>query len=119
MPQEQEKPPFGGFVKFEDAKVGLLVSFLAFLQIRNLSTTYLNPSSNLFLYRATWHSTPDFSEFLKNVPFAPPIGSRFSLSLQVLPPASTAPNTGEGSDLHSQGGCQQANLLAMRLSPHP
>jgi hypothetical protein len=58
------------------------------------------------------------SEFLKNVPLTPPIGFRFSLSLQVLPPASTAPNTGEGSDLHSQGGCQQANLLALRLSPH-
>jgi len=58
------------------------------------------------------------SEFLKNVPVTPPIDFRFSLSLQVLPPASTAPNTGEGSDLHSQGGCQQANLLALRLSPH-
>ena len=57
--KNKKKPPCGGFFKFEDAKVGLLVSFLAFLQIRNLSTTYLNPSSNLFLYRATWHSTPD------------------------------------------------------------
>ena len=49
---------------------------------------------------------------------AAPIGFRFSFLLEVLPLASTAPNTGGGSDLHSQGGCQQANLLALRLSPH-
>jgi len=58
------------------------------------------------------------SEFLKNVPATPPISFRFSPSLQVLPPASTAPNTGGGSDLHSQGGRQQADLLTLRLSPH-
>jgi hypothetical protein len=60
---------------------------------------------------------PIHSEFLRDVPFAPPIGFRFSPLLQVLPLASTAPNTGGGPDLHSQGGCQQANLLALRLSP--
>jgi hypothetical protein len=69
------------------------------------------------LYRATWHSTFDSFRVPQSVPFAPLIRLRFSLLLQVLPFASTAPNTGEGSDLHSQGGCQQANLLALRLSP--
>jgi hypothetical protein len=37
--------------------------------------------------------------------------SSFDGGCRVLPFASTAPNTGEGSDLLSQGGRLQANLL--------
>ena len=116
---QKRKPPYGGFLIFEDAKVGLLVSFFwlffryatsrphIYIQARICSCIGLPGIALLIL-----------SEFLKNVPVAPPIGFRFSLLLKVLPLASTAPNTGGGSDLHSQGGCQQANLLALRLSPH-
>lgn len=51
------------------------------------------------------------SEFLK-APL-PPEGPACAghLLLQVLPSASTAPNTCGGSDPLLQGGCQQANLL--------
>ena len=116
---DKKKPPCGGFFKCEDTKVGLLVAvFLLFsrcaifrphtcFQARICSCIGLPGIAPLIL-----------SEFLKNVPFTPSIGFRVSLSLQVLPSVSTAPNTVEGSDLHSQGGCQQANLLALRLSPH-
>lgn len=116
--QKKGKPPFGGFPGFEDAKVGLLVSFFwLFSRYVVFQPRVCIQARICSCIGLPGIALPIHSEFLRDVPVAPPVGLRFSLLLQVLPLASTAPNTGGGSDLHSQGGCQQANLLALRLSP--
>ncbi len=111
-----KKAADGDFLKIEDAKTGLLVSFSDFPRFTCLASGFPCQNPNLFLYQATWHSTVDSFRVPQSVPAAPLIRSRFSSLFQVPPFASTAANTGEGSDRHSQRGCQQANWPALRLS---
>ena len=72
----------------------------------------LSVPDNALISGYLWHNAAAAFRvpLLRSFGFVVPLS--LPASAGVLPSASAAPDTGRGSDLLQQGGCQQANLLA-------